>query len=613
MASEMTQPATHPAAATAPPRRPARRFHFQSLRHTLMVYFFLLIVPSVVVSVAVLTHRAGSLLQSKYEESVFNDILQAQQNIDASLSASEGLFASLYLDRTVRTVLEERVDIDTTAGFAKARQATEKLTLLSRTYPMVDALYVYDLNDDCLYSAEGTMLLGIGFDASEMYRETVGRDNYARWTYVARSPSSTPSSAQKREMLVCAWPVNSLRNQATLGYVFAGVSAGSLRTQLAPVHIQGEGRVFVADQGGQVVAWPGAEEGETAALAAGAPGEGQDRLRTSLRDTGQDLYTTRSSATGLLYGTLIPAGRVQGEVASIVRVAALICLLVILLAVLLSLLFVRQIYRPMGALVEAMGNFAITRAPATFEERRDEFGTLFETYNRMVVNNHGLMEDLLEQQRREKDMQIRLHEEQIDPHFLYNSLNSIYCLAKLHGAEEITALSSDMINFYRLSLAGGADSITIADTARHLEYYIHIMRVRYRKPLRLRCDIDPDLAGVKIPKLIVQPLVENAVEHGLKDAESPGPIEVSVYGQEGDIHFTVADYGRGIPPDKLEAILQAIQQPEAEDGELFALTNVNQRLCLQYGPASALHIYSQPGRGTVVEFSIPAPEEETDV
>ena len=209
--------------------------------------------------------------------------------------------------------------------------------------------------------------------------------------------------------------------------------------------------------------------------------------------------------------------------------------------------------------------------------------------------------------------ELRTLQAQINPHFLYNTLDAIVWKAEAGEKDEVIQLTSALSDFFRISLSSGADWIPIRQEKKHIEGYLKIQQTRYRDIMDYEIDI-PDMIGdYFILKLLVQPLVENAIYHGIKIKRGGGMIKVSAKEEDGKLTFTVKDTGLGMTPEQLGALNDRMinEQPTVSHGGSggFGLVNVNLRIRLYYNQTDGLKITSGPG-GTEVSFTVPCRTEK---
>jgi two-component system sensor histidine kinase YesM len=240
---------------------------------------------------------------------------------------------------------------------------------------------------------------------------------------------------------------------------------------------------------------------------------------------------------------------------------------------------------------------------------RDEIGQLGKGYNIMVAKIKELIQDVYESELSKKESELRVLQSQINPHFLYNTLNSITWMSYREGAEKTADMLQHLSDFFRYNLSQGSDIISLRQELNIVESYLYLSNIRFADKLTYSIEVDERFADVLIPKLILQPLVENAVVHGIEQIEENGFVNVSVRESEGALLIEVTDNGLGIPPDTLEmlrgAILSEKRTVYPEDNGGFALLNVRDRLINHFGEGVAIEISSKRNIGTTVKMLIP--------
>jgi len=230
------------------------------------------------------------------------------------------------------------------------------------------------------------------------------------------------------------------------------------------------------------------------------------------------------------------------------------------------------------------------------------------------------LEDLIERSRREQEnlakSELRLLQAQINPHFLYNTLDTIIWQAESGQSEEVIHLTRSLSDFFRISLSSGADWITVERELRHLAGYLAIQKTRYRDILNYSIDIPQDMMEGYIVKLLLQPLVENALYHGIKSKRGGGFIRVSAVREGARVRFSVEDTGKGMTAAELARVVAAMRSDIAPvastvspEGSSFGLRNVDLRIRLYYHQDEGLQIASDSG-GTRVSFCVPLKSRE---
>ena len=195
---------------------------------------------------------------------------------------------------------------------------------------------------------------------------------------------------------------------------------------------------------------------------------------------------------------------------------------------------------------------------------------------------------------------------QINPHFLYNTLDTIVWMAEFNESDRVISTTKALAKFFQLSLSGGSEMTTIANEMNHVSQYLIIQKERYGDKLHYEMQFDPDLSAKVIPKIILQPIVENAIYHGIREMDGPGLLEISCgYTDDGNVRFVVKDNGVGFDSEARK--LANGMEPQSSLPKLggVGINNVDDRLKLYFGKEYGVDIQSSPGVGTTVTIVIP--------
>ena len=290
-------------------------------------------------------------------------------------------------------------------------------------------------------------------------------------------------------------------------------------------------------------------------------------------------------------------------ITTVVIMVIVISILVIFICVSLSY----NIERPVNDLVEvtnqiSKGDFSVRAGSAN----TSEIDSLSHSVNHMAKNLDLLVNQIKEDERKMRQAELRLLQEQINPHFLYNTLDTIVWLIESGMEKEAEEMVVSLSDFFRLVLNHGKEYNTIKDEERHITSYLKIQQVRYQDILEYDIQIPTELYDYQILKMTLQPLVENALYHGIKYKRAKGAIKV--HGKkDGDIIIlSVEDNGVGMEEDEVKRLREEINRPCKETQKGFGLANVNERIKMNFGAKYGMKIESEKGKGTTVYVIIPA-------
>ena len=267
--------------------------------------------------------------------------------------------------------------------------------------------------------------------------------------------------------------------------------------------------------------------------------------------------------------------------------------------------FVRQ---PIESLEKVTGMLAEGTLDARLTDTNvSELRNLTMQVNTMADRLEDMMEKSNQDAKKLRKAELRTLQAQINPHFLYNTLDAIVWKAEAGEKDEVIQLTSALSDFFRISLSSGADWIPISQEKKHIEGYLKIQQTRYRDILRYEIDVPDEIGDRYILKLLLQPLVENAIYHGIKIKRGGGMIKVSGKMEGGNLVFSVKDTGLGMTKEQLSDLNERMKKGQpavSEGGGGFGLVNVNMRIRLYYNQQEGLEIKSD-AEGTEVSFTVP--------
>lgn len=299
---------------------------------------------------------------------------------------------------------------------------------------------------------------------------------------------------------------------------------------------------------------------------------------------------------------------VQVEKSLTHRVKLLISGMAVLLIATLGILMRRSfrltdgIIQPVNIMLDKVkkvgrGKFDMIPIEAEIEEIEE----LDEGINKMARKISALLENVHQEKEMQHLTELQLIQAQVNPHFLYNTLDTIVWLIEGGMTDDAVEMISSLSIFFRTSLSKGNDIIPLSEEERHTLSYLEIQQYRYRDILEFEINIPKELSGIPVPKLSIQPLAENALYHGIKNRRGKGKILIEGREEEDALVLTVSDNGQGMTPERLHEVQEAIRIGERAG---FGLAAVAERIALYYGPGYGMKIFSEEGKGTTVEIRL---------
>jgi two-component system sensor histidine kinase YesM len=283
-----------------------------------------------------------------------------------------------------------------------------------------------------------------------------------------------------------------------------------------------------------------------------------------------------------------------------------------------------SISRPIGQLTSFMRKAETGDLTIRYlADRKDEVGILGRSFNKMLAQIAKLLRLTEIQERQKREAELQTLQAHIKPHFLYNTLDTIHWMARKKGAEDVAEVVESLSRLFRIGLSKGETKIPLMEEVEHILSYLKIQKTRYRDKLNFDINISPDVQHLSVLKIILQPIVENAIYHGIKERRGPGHIVIEAEELNGLLKITIEDDGIGIEPAKLEQLQKKLRDSFKKDNELeavegiqaaagkgtagsgYGILNVQARLQLTFGEAYGLFIDSEQGAGTKVTILHP--------
>ena len=291
----------------------------------------------------------------------------------------------------------------------------------------------------------------------------------------------------------------------------------------------------------------------------------------------------------------------------------MMALLNLVLAIFL-MIFVNQyvavrITDPLKKLEKSIQGIEMKQQPVVYIGGPPEIQHLGLTIRFMVEELQELTDKMVKEQEEKRKNELDALQSQINPHFLYNTLDSIMWMIESERYEDAVSMVQALGRLLRISLSRGKNVISVGDELQHARSYLAIQRYRYKNKFTSYFEVEPDIEQYKTIKLVIQPLIENAIYYGMEYMDGEGEIHIRAYTREQDLYLEVEDNGPGMPEEQVEHLLTGGEKAR-QKGSGIGLKNVNQRIQLYFGTQYGLEIESEPDEGTVVRIHIPKTTEE---
>ncbi len=442
---------------------------------------------------------------------------------------------------------------------------------------------------------------------TSLYQEAIEKRGKKCWKLIGKN-SSEVFWANQSEKIVLYREIYDLSKKNALGYLVIGADAGKYQDLCESALESDAESILVLNAEGEKLLSIGAitEKAEEDFINEGLfsslhKGEGVLDYKNDI------VYVHNNDDSGQTVCIFVPKSQITDQFLSIAYTPVLMLLGVLIGLFPVLSLVTNVVTQPLNKVNQAMAEFR----KGDFEQQvevktRDEVGEVAICFNKMVKDIKQLIDENYVMELREKESELTALQAQINPHFLYNTLDSLYWQAQEADNEEIAENILALSNLFRQVLGEGKSVTTVSQECALVKEYLVIQKMRFTKRLTYEIDIEDEIKNEKIPKLILQPFVENAVVHGSENMDAPCKIYVGGKRIPEGIEFIIEDTGIGMNQEQVKAILNT------EDGELYkgqrigryAIKNVRERLALMYRERFDMKVDSEPGKGTRITLRI---------
>ncbi len=332
----------------------------------------------------------------------------------------------------------------------------------------------------------------------------------------------------------------------------------------------------------------------------------QDKIETGNWEDRSIIISKGLTVPGWKLAGVVPAEELTRDSRMMGFLIAGILAVICILALIAALTIAGSVANPIKKLISLMNKVEDGDLSVNMNVKyNDEIGHLGNSFNVMVGKIRDLMNRVYEEQQELRKTELKALQAQINPHFLYNTLDSIIWLARANRNDDVVTMVNALTKLFRIGISRGKDMITIEEELEHVENYLTIQQLRYKGKVISAILVPDELKRFYTLKLILQPIVENAIYHGIKLKREPGKITIRVREDEYGIIFEIEDTGIGMTPEKLQALDNTLKNAAGEKMESYGVKNVNERIKIYFGANYGLRFYSQYGVGTKVEIRIP--------
>jgi len=394
------------------------------------------------------------------------------------------------------------------------------------------------------------------------------------------------------------------------GAVLIDIEQNQISSKLGSTKLSETGYMFLVDNSNRVIINQGREISPEVLEKLDASQDHQGAFITNLffGDSKQRsvVIYKESSLTGWKVGGIIPIKELTRDSNKIGFIMVAMLLLLTALYVIAAWYTSNSVSNPIRKLMFLMRKVEDGDLSVSMNVKyNDEIGQLGRSFNIMIEKIGFLMGSVYQEQKKLRKAELKALQAQINPHFLYNTLDSIIWMSKANRNNEVVTMVTALTRLFRIALSKGKDVIDIEEEIEHIDNYLTIQHIRYKNKFTYDIKVEESLLKYKTVKLILQPIIENALYHGIKEKRGIGHIQVLGNDMGDTILFEVVDNGKGMSADKLKALSNAMRNENGPHIEVYGIKNVDERIKIFFGPEFGLTFVSEEDVGTKVQIKLP--------
>lgn len=588
---------------------------FRSIHNRLFLLFLGCMTGILILMSVLYYNRTLSIIHSKVSDIAEKNISQTAGLFNLMLQGYNSLSKSLNSNYELTRLLQETAS-NPAVGVINERTITNIIGAAYYSRSEVVGIHILS-KDGKVYSYERQFagVIDNNYAQTDWYKKL--GESSGNMVWLGLYPGSPINTMQQQDkVFVFGRKLYDLTNHKEIGILVIETNPSPIMEALSNVSISPGTRVYILGEDHKVIASSG-QKGAKRPQLDQLPKPSEDENIVVDSTSNQLIVAANTSLAGWTIYGLTPKKDIRAEVYQTTKYLIIVVLLLIILSTVLASIVSRNIASPLKLLIREMkkvemGNFSGSVNVNSF----DEINSLVSSFNRMVHRMDELIETIKISTVSEKNAQLQALQSQVNPHFLYNTLDMIYWMLDEQENEQLSRVVLSLSQMFRYSSNWEeASRTTLRRELEQIRHYLTIIEMRLGGRLRTEIAADEAWMDVMLPKMTIQPIIENAVKYGLEPQGSLGYLRVTTEAHENKLHIKVEDNGAGMDELTLERVRETLSHRQSgisNEGESgprrgIGLRNVHDRLVMMFGEAYGLQIESTLKQGTIVEITIPIP------
>lgn len=580
-------------------------FRFKSIQSTIAVAFSCLIVVTIAVIAWMSYQLSTEAVKKNSRDYTYQLMGQVSSSMDSYINYMDNISRMVLSSYDIKEYLLKQVYLGTSAKEDLKQKISFQLNTVLNTRKDISSILIFGTNGEIIPYNE-RIQLNPQVDPTEQswYKKAVEAKGKV---VISSSHVQNMILNEYNQVISLSRELNSDVDGEKLGLLLVDLNYSVIDDICNKIKLGNKGYVFIVDAQGNIVYHPDQQKINTkqkvelTAEVMRTPGssfvtkEGKDSRMYTIKTS----QSTGWKIVGVTYVDELVSNKQELQTYTLYGGIGFL-----IIAVLLSVILSSRISRPIKQLESSMKEVERGNFDTQVEIRSaNEIGHLSARFNRMTTEIKELMRQNVKEQELKRKSELQALQAQINPHFLYNTLDSIIWMAETGKSKEVIQMTASLAKLFRLSISKGHEFISIFNEIEHIKNYLTIQKMRYKSKLDYEINVDKSILTCKVAKIILQPLVENAIYHGIRNIEGIGTIQLTGIRKENGILLQVIDNGVGMSQEEIEQMYS--EDRVSVQGSGIGVHNVDLRIKLHYGDSYGLHFESEVGKGTTVNVWLP--------